>query len=665
LRVAWYIGRVSASPEPAAAPLNDRLTPSRRWLILAGLAGGYLLIFFASYSAAGFGVSLLVVLPAAAAGWFFGRKIGWLASLTGMAANLALYGICAPQRWGMVVLDFGVPVALVCIIVAAVIGATTDQSRQAQWDLAELRRIALAEQEQRMLAMDLRDTAQALTAALSLDEALNRILANVGRMVPHESACLFLVTPAGRVSRVLAGQEHISPAERDFNYQLAGADLNHPFLQSLVATRDVLLIADAGDWALTHQAPWIRSYLCAPVFVNGQLTGLIQLTSATPRFFTELHVDRLRIFADQAAIAIQNANRYEETRQHASLLARANAIMTALNHVVARLYQPEPDAVLQTLVMELQSLGISSMVAMLDEEKRAFVARYSTFRIQAARGGARLPALNLEFRQENFRYFGDILAQRSVFAADTLGLLVPLLAALPARPAEEVSAAIAITAQTHSIFSPLVLEGRVAGMLGLWSDQLEEMDLSTAEVFASQVTLALHNASLYADIQREAITDYLTGLYNRRGLVELGQREVERALRFDRPLAAVMVDVDFFKEFNDQHSYQVGDQVLQEVARRMRRTIRDVDIAGRYGGEEFVLLIVENTRASALLVAERLRSNIGDVPFETDAGLLPVTVSLGLVSLTPNMADIGQLISAAGEALHLAKSGGRNRVEVI
>jgi diguanylate cyclase (GGDEF)-like protein len=642
----------------------ERLSKSRRWAILAGLAAAYLLIFFLSYPWAGFGTSLLVLLPVAAAAWFFGWRAGLAASLAAIALNLGLYLALDEPRWANALVSFEMPLALVAPALAVLIGYVVDLHRRALRDLAELRRAQQAEQEQRMLAMTLRDTAQALTAALNLDDVLNRILANVGRMVPYDSACLILVTPGGKVGRVVSGPEAAAPAERDFFTQLSGVDLNHTLMRQLIAPRDVLLIADAGEWAAALEMPWVRSFLSAPVMVHGQLAGLIQLTSRQANFFNESHASRLRVFAEQAAIAVQNANLYEESRRHASLLARANSVMTALNHVAARLYQPEPEAVLESMVAELQALGISSMVAMLDEAKGAFAARFSTFRTQAARRGARLPAMSLEFNQDNFRYYEEMLAQRSIFAADTLGLLAALLAALPARPADELSAAIAITAETHSIFTPLVLDGKVVGMLGLWSDQLEEMDLSTAGVFANQVTLALHNASLYADVQREAITDYLTGLYNRRGLMELGQREVERAQRFDRPLAAIMVDVDNFKEFNDTYSYQVGDRVLQEVARRIRHTVREVDIAGRYGGEEFVLLIVENTHPNAQVVAERLRAAVADEPFDTAAGPLSVTVSAGLVSLAPHMLEIDELISAAGEALHRAKSAGRNRVEM-
>ena len=378
----------------------------------------------------------------------------------------------------------------------------------------------------------------------------------------------------------------------------------------------------------------------------------------------------------------KNARLFEEASQHAARLARANSVIVALNHVVARLFQPEPEAVLQTLVLELQPLGISCLVAMLEESGPAFVARYSTLRSQAARAGQALPPSHFEFRPDNFQYFGDIQAQRGVFAANIQSLLDALLRGqpgqpgqpglpglpgqpgLPAQPAQPLNPAAAITANTHAIFTPLVLDGRVVGLLALWSEILDESDLPTAAVFASQVTLALHNASLYADAQHDAITDYLTGLYNRRGLMELGQREVERALRYDRPLTAIMVDVDFFKEFNDRYSYAIGDLVLQEVARRIRHTVREIDVAARFGGEEFVLLIVENSRSSALLVAERLRASISEVPFDSEAGPLAVTVSLGLASLAPHMPDLDQLLAAAGEALHAAKAGGRNRVEV-
>jgi diguanylate cyclase (GGDEF)-like protein len=123
-----------------------------------------------------------------------------------------------------------------------------------------------------------------------------------------------------------------------------------------------------------------------------------------------------------------------------------------------------------------------------------------------------------------------------------------------------------------------------------------------------------------------------------------------------------MVDIDFFKLFNDLHSYRIGDEVLRMLANRCQSTIRRVDILARYGGEEFVVLLVENNLDNGVNTAERLRKAISEVPFETSIGELRVTVSIGVTELSEQFQTLSDLIDNAGKAAHHAKQLGRNKV---
>jgi len=167
---------------------------------------------------------------------------------------------------------------------------------------------------------------------------------------------------------------------------------------------------------------------------------------------------------------------------------------------------------------------------------------------------------------------------------------------------------------------------------------------------------------LNAEVQRLAITDSLTGLYNRRGFFELSQREVERAKRFGRPFSVIMLDIDHFKSINDTYGHEAGDQVLEKVTARLRDKLRTVDIVGRYGGEEFSILLPESEPAGALEAGERLRRCIADELIETSQGILKVTISLGLTTLTDNSKTLEELLKFADQALYQAKEAGRNRV---
>jgi diguanylate cyclase (GGDEF)-like protein len=213
---------------------------------------------------------------------------------------------------------------------------------------------------------------------------------------------------------------------------------------------------------------------------------------------------------------------------------------------------------------------------------------------------------------------------------------------------------------------PLRAGGRVIGALLAADTQPGTFDKEVtclASLFADQAAIAIENARLYAEVQRLAIVDDLTGLFNRRGLVEFGQREFERARRFNRPLAAIFLDLDHFKNINDLYGHPVGDQVLRVLANRMRANTREVDLAGRYGGEEFVILLPEIGPEAALLTAERVRLCMAETPVQTNAGEVRVSLSLGVALLNDDIPDLDSLIDTADQAVLVAKRNGRNRVE--
>jgi diguanylate cyclase (GGDEF)-like protein len=163
-------------------------------------------------------------------------------------------------------------------------------------------------------------------------------------------------------------------------------------------------------------------------------------------------------------------------------------------------------------------------------------------------------------------------------------------------------------------------------------------------------------------IQQQAITDDLTGLYNRRGLVEFGRREVERALRFSRPLSAIMLDIDRFKLVNDRYGHPLGDIVLRQLSECCRGNVRTIDIVGRYGGEEFFILLPEADLSQAVQVAERLRQLLAELDVQSPQGEIRITVSAGVATLTPEVHTLEALIAQTDRELYRAKNAGRNRV---
>ena len=183
-----------------------------------------------------------------------------------------------------------------------------------------------------------------------------------------------------------------------------------------------------------------------------------------------------------------------------------------------------------------------------------------------------------------------------------------------------------------------------------------------AEWLASQASVALDNARLHDIVQRQAITDDLTGLVNRRRFIEALDAEIERARQFASPLTIVLADLDNFKQVNDEFGHHGGDVVLRAFADLIRSHVRDVDVSGRIGGEEFAILLPETDRAGAARVAERMRGSLNAVPIAiTEDHSIHAASSFGVAELVPDQSG-DDLLRAADTALYRAKDEGKNRV---
>ena len=180
---------------------------------------------------------------------------------------------------------------------------------------------------------------------------------------------------------------------------------------------------------------------------------------------------------------------------------------------------------------------------------------------------------------------------------------------------------------------------------------------------AGQAAVSIENVDLHELVQRQAVTDELTGLSNHRRFQEVIVQEVERAKRFGQDLGLVMLDIDHFKSVNDNYGHQQGDVVLREVARVLRDSSREIDEPARYGGEELAVALPQTDLDGAYLFAERVRTSLEAlrIPRLDGKGHLRVTASFGAAALPGNGEDKASLIAAADAALYRAKRGGRNR----
>lgn len=227
--------------------------------------------------------------------------------------------------------------------------------------------------------------------------------------------------------------------------------------------------------------------------------------------------------------------------------------------------------------------------------------------------------------------------------------------------------------KTNSFISyPITIGGRKVGVLNVTDKSgggtYDEVDLSLLEIIGPQVALALERAEWQeraTEFQLMSITDSLTALPNRRYLEERLAEELNRSRRYDYPMSFLMIDIDDFKAYNDKNGHQAGDLALQITAHCLKSALRVVDVASRYGGEEFCILLPQTAMSEAGVIADRIRHRVSTThfPHGKSQPLGRVTISVGVSTFAKNVDTPENIIAAADRALYQAKSMGKDRVE--
>ncbi len=218
------------------------------------------------------------------------------------------------------------------------------------------------------------------------------------------------------------------------------------------------------------------------------------------------------------------------------------------------------------------------------------------------------------------------------------------------------------------IVAPLMVGEQIIGVLNL-SDKKdgtvfdEVNDLPPIIQLSSQVAAAIHNYQLFQEVQTQARSDSMTGFLNHRAFYEELEAAISAAKRYDHVFSLVMIDIDSFKQFNDKHGHQVGDEVIRHVSRTIRASVRDTDVISRYGGDEFSIILKQADLAEARVVAERIRSAVVKTEVRTPSGVaLNITLSVGIAEFDTEM-TLHDFMRLADQMMYRAKALGKNRVE--
>jgi diguanylate cyclase (GGDEF)-like protein len=207
---------------------------------------------------------------------------------------------------------------------------------------------------------------------------------------------------------------------------------------------------------------------------------------------------------------------------------------------------------------------------------------------------------------------------------------------------------------------PLHINNTCIGYLA--TSRIKEEEKDKFHILSQQFLLGIKRALLYQKIQELAIRDSLTQVFSRRYLLERLGEEIERSIKFKYKFSFLMIDIDNFKDYNDRYGHLVGDAILREVTNVIKENIRQIDLVGRYGGEEFSIILTETDEEQARYAAERIRQAIADKVIKIYDEQLKVTISIGISIFPYNADNVSALIDTADQALYRSKELGRNKV---
>lgn len=518
-------------------------------------------------------------------------------------------------------------------------------------DITERKKKEKYERDQQQFSEALANTAAAVNSSLNLDKVLEKILENVAKVVPHDAANIALVTEQGKAKFVRVK----NPEKYGSMENLLSLDLNVleiPNFKKMAQTRKGMITADTHEdinWLNNiKDSEWIRSFLGVPIVFQDKTLGFISLDAGTPHFFEPEHLERLEIFANYTATAITNANLYSDAKLRAeemSILYEINLAIAAgvglekTTQAVFRQLKKVVPIDLFYLALYEPAQKLLSYFMYQENGERIDIKPFFMFQKQS------LTRFVMEKQQTV--YIPDFKAKDSILKEDEVIKVAGF--------------------ENRTVLGiPLILRGEVIGVISMQAakpNAYNHDQIRLLETIAQQTSIAMDNAKLFEKMQTMAITDSLTGLYNRRYFYMILENEIERVKRYHISLSLIMLDIDHFKLVNDQLGHLAGDKVLASYADVCRSQLRQSDVMFRYGGEEFMILLPESNKEDAMNAAERIRSAVAQTVFETKKGNVSITTSIGVSEYGEDHPDPNEFVESVDKAMYASKEAGRNCVK--
>ena len=482
-----------------------------------------------------------------------------------------------------------------------------------------------------------------MNRAKTIESVGQAIVEEMRRIVDYHNARVYIVDPPDRVMPIaFAGT--VGEYEK-VDFALLETTLGAGFTGWVAQHGTPLLIDDANADPRGANIPGTddidESMIVVPMRYDDEVVGVITISKLGLRQFTQDDLQLLSILADQAATAVESARHLARSQGIARELGRLVEMSSALSksldpHQVANLIAQHV-----ARAMDVEECAISYWDRL--------GGRVITLGYYPPAG---IAALEPFFDIGGFPETVRVLETQATAIVDALDPAAdPAEAALLARDGKRAVAMV-----------PLVAKGQSIGLVELLSTApitLDESGLALAQTMANEAAMALENARLYEEARNVADRDMLTGFYNHRYLHERLGEEVVRAQRSRRPLGVLMLDLDDFKLVNDTFGHLFGDRVLVWTAELIRSTLRAPDIAARYGGDEFAIVLPDADADDARRAAERILAAFLGQPFQTaERGPVPIAVSIGVATHPLDGRTGTDLIAAADRRLYEVKARG-------
>lgn len=387
--------------------------------------------------------------------------------------------------------------------------------------------------------------------------------------------------------------------------------------------------------------PNVKCELAVPLNIKNKTIGVLNVEDIEIGKLDNVDLKLLSTLATQIAIAIENARLYEEAQRRIDELSVLHGVGRSVSSVLK----------LNELLNEI--LKILDETFHYTRASISLIENKSEIVVKATRGYERDI---VGFREKIGEEKGII-----AYVAETgKSLIIPDVTKEPKYiPFESV--------EGSEICVPLIFKGEVTGVLDVEDERIGifgDSDAQLLSTLGAHISVAIENARLYEEKEKEAITDEMTGLFNFRHFQKTLSDEIRRAKRYTHPVSVIMLDVDDFKLYNDHFGHPAGDELLRLLAKILKDSVRDTDSAYRYGGEEFVVVLPETKKEEALIFAERIMKKVRDekFPFGESQPLGKVTISLGIASYPEDATGEEEIIDKADKALYKAKKKGKNRI---